>query len=133
MNYAQNINYLVKVLFIARNISCEPYTEAAVDLIGPQMIRVGKREVIFSALTVIDPVTNLTELVRIEDKTAEHIARKFAYTWLSRYSWPQRCIHGNRGEFTGFEFQKLLEQCSIKDVPTTSRNPMSNAICEQMH
>ena len=103
------------------------------DLIGPWTVKIGKKAHTFSALTVIDPVTNLTELIRIDNKTAKHIASKFARTWLSRYPWPQKCIHDNGGEFTGFEFQELLEQCNIKDVPTTSRNPTANAICERMH
>ena len=27
----------------------------------------------------------------------------------------------------------MLEGCRIKDVPTTSKNPQANAICERMH
>ena len=41
------------------------------------------------ALTIIDPVNNLTELVRVDNKTAKHVANKFAYTWLTRYPWPE--------------------------------------------
>ena len=73
------------------------------------------------------------ELVRIDRKTSQHIRDKFEQTWLSRYPWPTRCIHDLGGEFIGHEFQLLLERCSIKDVPTTSKNPQSNAICERMH
>ena len=54
----------------------------------------------FDALTVIDTVTNLVELIRVEDKTSDTIARKYAQCWLSRYPWPQRCIHDPGGEFT---------------------------------
>ena len=39
----------------------------------------------------------------------------------------------NGGEFNGHEFQELLVQCQIKDVPTISKNPHSNEICETMH
>ena len=52
---------------------------------------------------------------------------------MDRYPWPKICIHDNGGEFTGWEFQNLLRATSIKDVPTTSRNPQENAICERMH
>ena len=38
-----------------------------------------------------------------------------------------------RGEFTGCEFQTLLQTLHVKDVPTTSYNPQANAICERMH
>lgn len=45
----------------------------------------------------------------------------------------RKCIHDNGGEFTGWEFQKLLEQWKIENTPTTSRNPTANVICERMH
>ena len=46
---------------------------------------------------------------------------------------PEACVHDNGGEFVGYEFQLLLEQCGIRSRPTTSRNPTANAICERMH
>ena len=82
---------------------------------------------------MIDTVSNLVELVRINDKTSAHIAKIYAQVWLTGYPWPARCIHDNGGEFIGPEFQLLLEGCRIKDVPTTSKNPQANAICKCMH
>ena len=76
---------------------------------------------------MIDAVSNLVELVQIDDKTLAHIARKYAQVWLTQYPWPARCIHDNGGEFIGPEFQ-LSEGCRIKDVPTTSKNLQANAI-----
>ena len=116
-----------------REIRSEPFEEVAVDLIGPWKIPIGNRIYEFKALTSIDTVTGLVELVRVENKTAAHISKKFSQNWLARYPWPQRCVHDNGGEFTGYEFQRLLEKTQIKDVPTTSRNPQANAICERMH
>ena len=55
------------------------------DLIGPWIIQVCNRPYEFNALTVIDNVSNLVELVRIDKKTAAHVARKYAQVWLSRY------------------------------------------------
>jgi transposase InsO family protein len=71
--------------------------------------------------------------VRVDNKTSEQIRVKFEQTWLARYPWPRNCIHDNGSEFTGWEFQQLLEALGIKDVPTTSHNPTANAICERMH
>eukprot|EP00980_Cylindrotheca_fusiformis_P014984 scaffold4112_cov60-Cylindrotheca_fusiformis.AAC.2 len=116
-----------------RDIDATPWQEVHVDLIGPWKVEVNDLEVEFNALTCIDPVSNLTELIRIENKTADHIARKFEQCWLARYPWPEVCVHDNGGEFIGWEFQQLLERCAIRDQPTTSRNPQSNAICEHMH
>ena len=116
-----------------RELKEQPFDEVAVDLIGPWEVKIGNKNCVFKALTIIDPVTNLTELVRIDDKTSQEISKKFSQTWLTRYPWPMKCIHDNGGESTGWEFQQLLEQCNIKDTPTTSRNPTANAICERMH
>ena len=87
----------------------------------------------FNALTCIDPVTNLVELIRIENKSSAYIRQQFENCWLSRYPRPNRCVHDNGGEFIGWKFQELLSQYGIKDVPTTVKNPQSNAICERMH
>ena len=96
MNYAKDINYRELCqrhklpgkgygLLPGKEMNRQSFTEAAVDLIGLWTVKAGKRELTFSALTIIDSVTNLTELVRIENKTAGHVSRKFEQTWLSRY------------------------------------------------
>ncbi len=100
------------------------------DLIGPW---IGKPYE-FIALTCIGMVTYLVELIRVNDKTSDTISRRYAQCWLSRYLWPQRCAHDPGGEFTGLEYQTLLQNCHIKDACTTSaKNPQANAICERMH
>ena len=103
------------------------------DLIGPWIVQVRGNPYEFFALTAIDTVTNLVELIRVHEKNSETIARKYAQCWLSHYPWPQRCVHDPGGEFTGPEFQTLLENCHIKDVCTSTKNPQSNAVCERMH
>ncbi len=85
-----------------------PFEECTVDLIGPWTVQVCGRLYKFEALTVIDTVTKLVELVRIEKKNSDHITPKFAQCWLTRFPWPQRCIHDPGGEFTGQDFQTLL-------------------------
>ena len=73
------------------------------------------------------------EIVRLDNKTSEHITRKFEQVWQARYPWPSRCVHDNGGEFTGWEFQEFLERSNITDVPTKLYNPHANAVCEYMH
>ncbi len=109
------------------------FEECAMDLIGSWKVQVHRRPYKFEVLTVIDTVTNLVELVRIERKGLDHIMQKFAQCWLTRYPWPQRCIHDPGVEFTGQEFQTLSQNCHIRDVCTTAKNPQSNAVCERMH
>jgi len=116
-----------------REIRSIPFEECAVDLIGPWIVQVRRDPYEFSALTAIDTDTNLVKLIRVDDKYSETIARKYAQCWLSHYPWLQRCIHNPGGEFTEPDFQTLLENCHIKDVCTSAKNPQSNALCERMH
>ena len=87
----------------------------------------------FKALTCIDPVTNIVELIRISNKTMGHVAEQFSNSWLARYPRPNRCVYDNGKEFVGSEFLRLLAQMGIKDACIAVRNPQSNAICERMH
>ena len=72
-----------------RETRTEPFEEVAVDLIGPWKITLNKEKYEFNALTSIDTVTNLVEIVRIDRKTSQHIRDKFAQSWLARYPWPK--------------------------------------------
>jgi hypothetical protein len=116
-----------------RDTTTVPWQETHVDLIGPWRVNINQLDVEFLALTVIDPATNLVELIRLNNKTSEHVAQQFSNVWLSRYPWPETCVHDNGKEFIGFAFQRLLEQCAIRSRSTTSRNPQSNSVCERMH
>ena len=51
-----------------REVQSIPFEECAVDLIGPWIFQIPNNPHEFSALTVIDTVTNLVELARIDDK-----------------------------------------------------------------
>ena len=82
-----------------REVTAMPFQDLATDLIRPWVVPVGNKVLEFNALTCIDMCTNLVELVRIKNKSAEHISRLFARTWLARYPRPDRYIHDNGGEF----------------------------------
>jgi len=71
-----------------REIRSIPFEECAVDLIGPWIVQVCGNPYEFSALMVIDTVTNLVELVRIDDKKSDETARKYAQCWIAQYLWP---------------------------------------------
>ena len=79
----------------------EPFEEVTVDLIGPWAVQVRGKPYEFNALTAIDTVTNLVEIVRVNRKTSEHITTRFAQSWMIIYPWPKRCVHDNGGEFVG--------------------------------
>jgi hypothetical protein len=79
------------------------------DLLGPWTIQVRGNPNKFEALTIIDTVLNLVKLIRIDDKRSKTMARKIAQCWLMLYPWPQHCVHDPGTEFTGLEFQTLLQ------------------------
>ena len=116
-----------------REAPLAPWDEVAVDLIGPWKIEIHGQELVFNALTCIDPVTNLSELIRIANKSSAHVAMKFENEWLARYPRPLKCIHDQGPEFMGADFQRILFLNGIKDVATTKKNPQANAVCERMH
>ena len=72
-------------------------------------------------------------MVRLQNKTAAHVAQQFENCWLHRYPRPNKCIHDNGGEFIGWEFVQKMEQWGILDSPTTAYNPQANAVCERLH
>jgi hypothetical protein len=55
------------------------------DLIGPWTVQVRGNTNEFEALSIIDTVTNLVKLIRIDDKKSQTVARKFVQCWLTRY------------------------------------------------
>lgn len=116
-----------------RHASVAPWDSVAVDLIGPWKIMIAGREIEFYALTCIDPVTNLVELVRLTAKTSQHVAQQFENLWLSRYPKPNNCISDIGGEFIGAPFRALLAKHGIHPSTATSKNATANAVCERMH
>ena len=87
---------------------------------GPWKVQVRGKPYESDALTCIDTVMILVELVRIDHKTSQHTTSKFAQSWMARYPWPKRCVHDNGGELVGWEFQEFLQKYNVKHVPTTS-------------
>ena len=61
------------------------------------------------------------------------VAQAFEDNWLSRYPAPSKCVYDNGNEFLGPAFSSMLRKNKIKSVPTTVKNPQSNAILERMY
>ena len=82
---------------------------------------------------MIEPVTNFLELIAIPNKESQIVARAFDRAWLCRYPCPMSCLHDRGTEFTGIEFQELLDSYGIRSRTSTAGNPQSNAILERTH
>jgi hypothetical protein len=67
----------------AREAALTPWSKIAVHTMGPWTLQVGNQRVEFKALTIIDTVTNLIELVRLDNSSATHDALQFENTWLA--------------------------------------------------
>ena len=88
----------------------------------------------FNTLTMIDPVTNLLEIVLVEPtKTSAETANMLETTWLSHYPRPSKVVWDKGPEFVGFEWDDLLTKVGIKKSFITSRNPQSNSLIERSH
>jgi hypothetical protein len=118
----------------------QPWEEVHIDLIGPWDVRYNSTSVPgkttiekVHALTSIDKATGWPEFIAIKNKTSQHIALLFDSEWLCRYPRPTRVVYDNGTEFTGQEFQELLDSYGIKPVATTVRNPKSNGVIERVH
>ncbi len=55
------------------------------DHIGPWTVQVHGNPYEFEVFTVLDTLTNLVKLIRIDDKRSQAVARKFAQCWLTCY------------------------------------------------
>jgi hypothetical protein len=76
-----------------RKLHSVSFEECAVDLTGPWIIQVHNKPYEFNAFTVVDTVSNLVELVRIDEKTSAHMAQN-----MLRYSYQD--IHGQNDVYT---------------------------------
>ena len=102
-------------------------------MIGPWKVVINKFEYQFRAVTCIDAVINLPEVIPMDKAKSKTVANAFEDKWLSRYPRPMRYIHDNGNEFLGPEFEQMLARNSIESILTTVKNPQSNAIVERLH
>lgn len=93
------------------------------------------KKITLQLLTMIDPATRWFEAKEIlqDDVDGEWVALQLDSVWFCRYPRPRRCIYDNGNEFVGTEFQELLQSFDVKAVPTTVKNPQTNAVLERVH
>jgi hypothetical protein len=110
-----------------------PWYTVAVNSIGDWVIKIpGHNDVKFQALMIIDPITNLTEILCLDLHSSHDAAQQFTNTWLARYLHPMECVFDPGMEFKA-HFCQCLAQHGITARLTTVKNPQANAICECLH
>ena len=102
-------------------------------MIGPWKISINNFQYQSQSLTCIDPVIYLPEVIPVDNASSKTVTEAFEDGWLSRYPSPLRCIDANGNEFLGTEYTRMLQKNKIKSVPTTVKNPQTNAIVEKHH
>jgi transposase InsO family protein len=97
-----------------READALPWNHVAVDTIGPWALKVQNRQECFYTLTITDMVTNLAEIMRLQNRTSAHAATVFINMWLARYPKHISCIYDQGSEFIGWPFQHMIQQYDIK-------------------
>ena len=88
--------------------------EVHVDMIGPWRVTINQFEYEFRALTCIDSIIGLPEVIPVENATSSVVAQASENNWLSQYPAPSKCIHDNGNEFLGPAFSNMLRKNKIK-------------------
>jgi hypothetical protein len=102
-----------------------PWSIIAVDMIGPTL-KVGDRTEKLRALTIIDLVIHLIEIVRVNNTTSATVTR------VMRYPKPVSCIHDPGSEFLEWNFPEMctadfLSRCTTTKKSTSKRDLRTDA------
>jgi transposase InsO family protein len=116
-----------------RDVPLLPWSEVHCDQIGLWDFKVNGLAVKVRALTIVDPVTHLVEIVRVRSTKSEESTTAFENTWLCRYPLPQRCVADWGPEFRGNAFNLMLEKWKIARPQSSTRTPTANSVIESTH
>ena len=75
---------------------------------GPWKVTMNNFEYQFGAVTCIDAIIKLPEVIPVDNERSQTVSNAFEDHWLNRYSKPRKCIHDNGNEFIGPEFLPKL-------------------------
>ena len=94
-----------------------------------------KDNLILKAITIIDPITDLSEVTQYNYKKVMKVANLVEITWLTRCPWMLEITYGRGSEFISHEFLNTLikEEYGIKSKPNSSGSPQASAIVDKIH
>ncbi|CAB9506026.1 Retrotransposon protein [Seminavis robusta] len=115
-----------------RDATAMPWQEVHCDTIGPWKIELRQRTLTFNAMTMVDPCTNLIEIVPIMRRTSEEGARVVEDTWFARYPRPKKVVTDNGPEFK-LEFIAMAKKNGAVHRYSSPRNPQGNSMIERTH
>ncbi|CAB9514024.1 Retrotransposon protein [Seminavis robusta] len=115
-----------------RDATAMPWQEVHCDTIGSWTIELRQRTLTFNAMTMVDPCTNLLEIVPIMRRTSEEGARVVEDTWFARYPRPKKVVTDNGPEFK-LEFIAMVKKNGAVHRYSSPRNPQGNSMIEWTH
>ncbi len=109
-DYSQCLKIPCKGMGLSRecNLTNTPWYDVIIDLIGLWSAKTEHCIGEFNALTFINTTTNLVELINIDTKSRDVIARKFENTWFTCYPRLAQVVHDNGVKCTAKAFAHLL-------------------------
>ena len=92
------------------------------DLFGPLRVQSanGRKYI----LVITDALTKYTELVALEDKRADTVARAFFESWVCRHGVPTSIVYDRGKEFLHETMKKLCEMLGVDHSPTSLSSPV---------
>ena len=85
---------------------------------------------LYVALSIVDAATSFHTAVMLKNRTAAHVARKFARHWCSLYGIPGTIVVDQGGEFDG-EFVGWLETHGIHSKCTGAKSAWQHGFAER--
>ena len=114
-----------------RVVPLPPWREVHADCIGNWHVKFNGIALDFNALTLIDPVTCLLEVVSVpKERESVHAWRAFENGWLACYPKPFKVAHDRGPKFLGHEFQNSLLCAGIIPRPISAHAPQANGVIE---
>ena len=102
-------------------------------MIGPKKLIINKFEYQLRAVTCIDDVMNLSEVIPTDNAKSRKLVEVFEDGWLNRYPIPCRCAHDIDNEFLGPAFYQMPIKNNIYPMSTTIKKSQANTIVERFH
>ena len=107
-----------------------PLDRIATDILGPFPILESGNKYI---LVVMDQFTKFVEVYAIPDQTAERVAEKIVFEFISRYGVPLE-MHSDQGRnFESVLFQEVCRLLEVHKTRTTPFHPASNDMVEKFN
>jgi len=109
------------------------FTVVHLDLVGPLEIPDSYGNNPKYLLTMIDSYTRWSEVLPLNDISAESVCSAFLFQWVSRFGPPLTLV-SDRGSQFNSELMSNLNSClGINHIRTVSYNPKANGLIERFH